>query len=43
MLVKTDVLYGNSEISVNVPDDSTIIEPQNIDLLKIIKQPLKTF
>lgn len=37
MLVKTDVLYGKSEISVNVPDDSTIIEPQNIDAIEDYK------
>ena len=41
MLVKTDVLYGKSEISVNVPDDSTIIEPQNIDAIEDYKTAIK--
>lgn len=31
--VKTHVLYGKSEVEVNVPDDSTVIEPQKIEAL----------
>ena len=32
--VKTHVLYGKSEVEVEVPDDSTVIEPQNIEALE---------
>lgn len=39
--VKTEVLYGKSEIEVNVPDDSTIIEPQNIDAIEDYETAIK--
>lgn len=32
--MKTHVLYGKSEVEVEVPDDSTVIEPQNIEALE---------
>lgn len=31
----TNVLYGKSEIEVEVPSDSTVIEPQNIEPVKM--------
>jgi hypothetical protein len=31
------VLYGKSEVEVEVPDDSTVIEPQNIEALEDIR------
>ena len=39
--VKTQVLYGKSEIEINVPDDSTIIEPQNIDAIQDYESTIK--
>lgn len=32
--MKIHVLYGKSEVEVEVPDDSTVIEPQNIEALE---------
>ena len=39
--MKTQVLYGKSEIEINVPDDSTIIEPQNIDAIQDYESTIK--
>ena len=41
--VKTQVLYGKSEIEINVPDDSTIIEPQNIDAIQDYESAIKMY
>ena len=41
MKVKSQVLYGKSEIEINVPDDSTIIEPQNIDAIQDYESAIK--
>ena len=41
MKVKSQVLYGKSEIEINVPDDSTIIEPQNINAIQDYESAIK--
>ena len=37
----TKVLYGKSEIDVEVPDDSTVIEPLNIDPVENVEGTIK--
>lgn len=37
----TNVLYGKSEIEVEVPSDSTVIEPQNIEPVKNVEETIK--
>ncbi|MDU4021603.1 MAG: lactate racemase domain-containing protein, partial [Staphylococcus epidermidis] len=39
--MKSQVLYGKSEIEINVPDDSTIIEPQNINAIQDYESAIK--
>ena len=43
MKVKSQVLYGKSEIEINVPDDSTIIEPQNINAIQDYESAIKMY
>lgn len=40
--MQTHILYGKSEIAVEVPDDSMIIEPQEIDPIEDYTQAIKT-